>query len=147
MRDTRSGMAAHLAPSTRRRSAGILALAAVVGAGAFALAGLRDRPDRGEAPPTTTGASVLGVVVTPDDALPRALPAAPATFDVPAGGAASTTTRPTTAPAPSTTAPSATLVPPTGIENTTTTTQTPTTIDLSTTSTTEPTSTTQPPAP
>lgn len=140
-------MAAHLAPSARRRSAGILAIAVVVGAGAFALAGLRDQADRGESPPTT-GVSVLGVVVTPDDAIPRAVPAAPATFDVPAGDAATTTTRPATAPAPTTTAPSATLVPPTGIENTTTTTEgaPPTTIDLSTTSTTE-TTTTQPPAP
>ncbi|MGH9274739.1 MAG: hypothetical protein ACRDZU_08845 [Acidimicrobiales bacterium] len=132
-------MAASLARSARQRRAAILSIALAAGGIAFVYAtGDDGGPDDGPGAPATSGASVLGVVVT-QDALPIAPPASPATFSD--SDDASTTLQP---PSSSTSRPPATLVPPTVIENTTSTTRstTPSTIDLSTT-TTEPTTTTE----
>lgn len=151
-------MAAHMARSTtRRREAGILAIALGVGVLAFGFLGSEDPkeppgPDRARS--ITSGPSVLGAVITPDDTPPTAGAASPATFDIPARRPSTTGGSVTTVA--TTEAPSATLIPPTEVENTTTTTERPpptsidlstTTTDPSTTSTEGPTTTTEPPAP
>ena len=143
MRDTRPVMAEHLARSTRQRRVAILSIALAAGGLAFAYAGGDDSadlsPNSVTEPSVTTGASVLGVVVTQPDALPTATPASPALVE----DSEDSSPRPSVATTDTTDRPPASLVPPTVIENTTTTTErTPTpTIDLSTT-TTEPSTTT-----
>ena len=148
MSDTQARMEAHLARSARQRRATILAIAVAAGGIAFIYARGGDGDDHsgsgGLGSSTTSGAQVLGVVVTQD---PIAAPASPATFgDLAEPGDASTTT-PSRHGTSSTTRPPATIIPPTVIANTTSTTArtTPSTIDLSTTSTAAPTTTEPPP--
>jgi hypothetical protein len=155
--DTHPGMAAHLARSARQRRAAILAIAVGAGIIAFTYASGEDSPMAPPAnspqPSVTTGASVLGVVVTQPDVLPTAAPASPVTVDDggdggDAGDAGDDQPSPTTGGTTATTErPPASLVPPTVIENTTTTTtgSPPPTIDLTTTTEAPSTTTTEPP--
>ena len=151
-------MPAHMAPRSprlgdpdRARQAGVVAIALGVGLLAFAFLDGEQRGGQDDPQPgliATTEATVLGVTVEPDDVLPPAGAAAPATFDVdddrPSpttrhGADSTTTSRPAT-----TTTDDTDIGTPLSIDNTTTTTEaTTTTEEPTTTSTSE---TTVPPS-